>query len=284
MHPLKAVLFLTLLLCTVPMISAQQTYAGFDRNDYPGDAALPTLRKSFTFTGYWLNTPPGDNQNSWTGKRALLKQQGFGFLVLWNGKLYDELKGKDPAALGATDAKEALAAAKREGFAANVLIFLDVEEGGRLYPEQTAYIFAWADAVRSAGARAGVYCSAAEVADSKDPISAAKDLAAKDEARVKLSGPERHPQRLVLWIAEDRCPPSPGCTLVNPSAPALASMKAAHARVWQYALSPRRKEFTASCPKNYDANDNCYAPGLPHNSETLIDLDLADSPNPSEAP
>src|SRR5277367_844524 len=147
--------------------SAQQTYVGFDRNDYPGDATLPTLRKSFTFTGYWLNTPPGDNQNSWTGKRALLKQQGFGFLVLWNGKLYDELKGKDPAALGTADAKEALAAAKREGFAANVLIFLDVEEGGRLYPEQTAYIFAWADAVRSAGGRAGVYCSAAEVADSK---------------------------------------------------------------------------------------------------------------------
>jgi len=30
-----------------PQTSAPQAYLGFDRNDYPGDAALPILRKSF---------------------------------------------------------------------------------------------------------------------------------------------------------------------------------------------------------------------------------------------
>src|SRR5215469_11164762 len=56
-----------------------RTFLGFDRNEYPGDDALPVLRKSFAFTGYWLSVPPGAKTNSWQGKRALLQSQGFGF-------------------------------------------------------------------------------------------------------------------------------------------------------------------------------------------------------------
>ena len=37
-------------------------YLGFDRNIYPGDAALPTLRKTFSFAGYWLSPPPFEKQ------------------------------------------------------------------------------------------------------------------------------------------------------------------------------------------------------------------------------
>ena len=144
---------------------AQQGFVGFDRNGYPGDAALAGLRKNFIFTGYWLNNPPGEKQNSWKGKRALLKEYGFGFLVLFNGRLDAELKsaqrnGTDATALGTADGKAAVAAAAREGFAADVLIFLDQEEGGRLLPEQAAYLFAWVDAVREGGARAGVIARA----------------------------------------------------------------------------------------------------------------------------
>jgi Domain of unknown function (DUF1906) len=270
-----------LLLIAAALASAQQTYVGFDRNDYPGDAALPTLHKSFTFTGYWLNTPPGDNQNSWLGKRALLKQQGFGFLVLWNGRMYSELKGHDAAAMGAADAKEAIAAAQRESFASNVLIFLDVEEGGRMLPEQTAYIFAWSDAVQASGARAGAYCTGAEDKSSTDKITAPQDIAQKDAAHIKATG---HGEPLVLWVAQDTCPPSPGCTVTHSATSVASSLKIDTAHVWQYALSPRRKEYTTACPKNYDPDTNCYAPGLPHSASTLIDMDLADSPNPSEAP
>jgi hypothetical protein len=32
-------------------------YLGFDRNDYPGDAAWPSLARRFAFAGYWLNDP-----------------------------------------------------------------------------------------------------------------------------------------------------------------------------------------------------------------------------------
>jgi len=31
-----------------------EAYLGFDRNEYPGDAALPVLRKTFSFSGYEL--------------------------------------------------------------------------------------------------------------------------------------------------------------------------------------------------------------------------------------
>src|SRR5207237_2815034 len=71
-----------------------RAYLGFDRNDYPGDAALPILRKSFSFTGYWLGPPPGAKSNSWSGKRELLRSLGFGFLVLYTGPQSSELQQK----------------------------------------------------------------------------------------------------------------------------------------------------------------------------------------------
>src|SRR5579862_7258090 len=71
---------------------APHTYLGFDANDYPGDAALPDLRQTFVFSGYWLNVPPGAKTNPWAGKRAVLLNNGFGFLVLFNGRSSSDLK------------------------------------------------------------------------------------------------------------------------------------------------------------------------------------------------
>jgi hypothetical protein len=263
--------------------AAQQAYVGFDRNDYPGDAALPALRKSFHYTSYWLNYPPGEKQNSWTGKRALLMEDGFGFLVLFNGRAYADLKGENAAALGTADGKDAVAAAAREGFPIRVTIFLDQEEGGRLLPEQAAYLFAWADAVRAGGARAGVYCSGIEVPEGKGTISTARDIVERENTREKDSSKMKSAERLKLWIADDQCPPSPGCTLASPRlsevlSPALASS----AVVWQYAQSPRRSQFSARCPKNQAQDGKCYAPGLAPGANTFIDLNTANSPDPSE--
>ena len=95
----------------------KRTYFGFDRNEYPGDNLLPALHRSFSYAGYWLNTPPGANSNGWVGKRAILKANGFGFVILYNGRLDAQLTGKDAAALGRSDAAAAISAAKREGFA-----------------------------------------------------------------------------------------------------------------------------------------------------------------------
>jgi hypothetical protein len=268
--------------------ASQQSYLGFDRNEYPGDSTLSALRQSFRYTSYWLNNPPGETQNTWTGKRSLLKQHGFGFLVLFNGRLDSELKRNDPAAVGAMDGKAAIAAAAREGFGTNLLIFLDQEEGGRLLPEQAAYLFAWVDGVRSGGDRAGIYCSGVDVRDGNSTISTAQDILEREAARAasthKSAAPGADPQKLALWVANDQCPPSPGCTETRNSP--LAGLPLFHSNdvvVWQYAQSPRRTRFSRACPKNYDTDGNCYAPGLAHSAATFVDLDVSDADDPSEA-
>ena len=48
-----------------------------DRNDYPGDANMAALRKTFAFTGYWLNNPPGATNNTWQGKRKVIQAMGY---------------------------------------------------------------------------------------------------------------------------------------------------------------------------------------------------------------
>jgi hypothetical protein len=279
-------LLLPALLSAAAIGGAQSTFPGFDRNDYPGDAALPLLRQSFRYTSFWLNPPPGETANSWAGKRTILQQNGFGFLALFNGRLDAQLQGRNAAALGAADGRDAAAAALRAGFARNVLIFLDQEEGGRLLTEQADYIFAWIDAVRAAGARAGVYCSGIEVRDESGPISTALDIVERESARAKRSSEARSAEnRLALWIANDACPPAPGCTLARPSlAAAVPAELRPYTTVWQYAQSPRRMEFSAQCPKNAAPDGNCYPPGLPASASTFLDLDVANSPDPSEGP
>lgn len=271
--------------------SAHAQYAGFDKNTYPGDGALPALHKTFAFTGYWLNNPPGASSNTWAGKRAVVHRAGFGFLVLFNGRIFAQLKGQDAKALGTQDAQDAVAAAKREGFPAHLRIFLDMEEGGRMLPEQLDYVFAWVDAVRAAGMHAGVYCSGIDVPDGPGKtISAARDLVAHDAARRSETRPSQHTskdnaiahEKLMLWVANDQCPPAPGC-IVTHYAPAMGVARelASHTIVWQYAQSPRRMEFSAACPKNADSDGNCYAPDLPHTTSTFLDLNVASSPDPS---
>ncbi|MGI8771670.1 MAG: glycoside hydrolase domain-containing protein [Acidobacteriaceae bacterium] len=257
-----------------PQMHTRRAYNGFDRNDYPGDALLDGLRASFSYAGYWLNAPPGEKATSWTGKRELLRQKGFGFLILFNGRLYAQLKGKDAAALGRADAQGAVAAAQREGFPRGAMIFLDQEEGGRLLPEQMAYVLAWVDFVRRLGWRSGVYCSGIEVqqggAASTDPRSTAEDLE-------RQAGSWKIP----LWVARDECPPSPGCVVEGkPELPSELGLPGAV--VWQYAMSPRRAQFTAACPRNYAADNNCYAPGVAASAKSFIDLNVAESPDPSD--
>ena len=246
---------------------AAQGYAGFDKNLYPGDDLLPALRKTFAFTGYWLNDPPGMTTNPWAGKRAAIRAAGFGFLLLYNGRLDKALRGQDAAALGRADAARAVAAARREEFPAGATIFLDQEEGGTLLPEQAAYMGAWIAGVRRAGFAAGVYCSGIPVANGTGRRSTADDVAA------------RFPHAK-LWVWDDRCPPAPGCVVPRP---AVSPDQSGYpqAEVWQYAVTPRKKLDSAACAATYASDGACYAPGLPHSGATFVDLDVSRTPDPS---
>lgn len=247
---------------------ATPTYLGFDRNDYPGDESLPALRHTFSYAGYWLNAPPGSKTNNWQGKRRLLESQGFGFLVLFNGRLYAELKNLLFAtALGKSDAAAAIASARREGFPADTVIFLDQEQGGRLLPEQKAYLFAWVDGVIAAGFRAGVYCSGMAA-----PEKGGLSIITAEDIRQNAGTRE-----ISYWVTNDACPPSPGCAFPRtPPSPAGSGVNFADA--WQFAQSPKRPDVAASC-RNYDHDHNCYPPAPA--SRLHLDVSTANSNDPS---
>lgn len=248
-------------------------YRGFDRNDYPGDDAMAAMHKIFAFTGYWLTNPPGAHTNTWLGKRAVLKAQGWGFLVLADGRFDAEIlkaqkNGTSAAAQGRQDAAAAIAAAKQEGFPAHTILFLDQEEGGRLLDEQAAYLLGWTEAVAGSDYRAGAYASGQRVED--DPgvwIDTIEDV----RARVMKEGLHR----MAIFDALDQCPPAPGCAI---NARPLSAAPDPDLTVWQYAQSPRRPEITKSCAATYAADGNCYAPGFP---KVFLDMDIASSPDPS---
>ena len=232
---------------------------------------MPALRRTFTFSGYWLNAPPGAKTNSWIGKRAELLKNGFGFLVLFNGRLSKELQPPvDPGNLGARDAELAVAAAQREGFSSghSTVIYLDIEEGGRMLPTQISYIEAWSGRVVSSGFVAGVYCSGMKVKEGKgQTITTADDIH------------ERAPV-MAYFIYNDACPPSPGCAyLKNPPPPSQSGFPGA--RVWQFAQSPRRRNFTVRCSATYSSDGNCYPPLNAGAGRMLLDLDSSVSPDPS---
>ena len=246
----------------------QTTYLGFDRNAYPGDANLKILHQTFSYSGYWLNNPPGEKTNTWTGHRAAVESAGFGFLVLFNGRLYAELKSIANAnKLGASDAQAAASAARREGFPAHTIIFLDQEQGGRMLPEQLAYIFAWVDGVTAAGFRTGVYCSGIPNKDDNNVVTA-------EDIRQHAAG-----RQIVYWAINDACPPAPGCAFPK-SAPRPSESGLDFAEVWQFAQSPRRKDVAAHC-STYASDGECYPPGVGPSQRLHVDLNTATSADPS---
>jgi len=286
--PLPAFLLLTIMACArqsspVPVDhtatpatqppATQQNPIGFDSNDYPGDASLPALRRHFAFAGYWLTNPPGERHNSWQGKRDALLRNGFGFLVLANGKTDAEITrakrtGTTPTALGANDAAIAVAAARREHFPARTILFLDQEEGGRLDANQSSYLLAWTEAVAQSGYLPGVYASGQPVVDAPG-----KTITTIQDIREQVA--TQHLHEIAFWVYQDACPPANGCTMQPPP---LAASGTPDVAAWQYAQSPRRKEITAACSKTYAADGNCYAPGMP---EIMLDLSVASSSDPS---
>jgi hypothetical protein len=254
-----------------PSKDVTRSYLGFDRNKYPGDAALGALRKAFSFCGYWLNSPPGESSNTWRGKRAALRSRGFGFLVLFNGRLDRELTPvANPMVVGRSDAAIAIEAARKDRFPARTIIFLDQEEGGRMLAEQRAYVYAWIDGINTSGYRAGVYCSGIPVKESGGAtVITANDLRENADGR-----------EITFFVYNDSCPPSPGCTTTR-NLPSPGQSGVSFASVWQFAQSPRRPEFAAACGSTYGDDGNCYAPLFQGLDGIEIDVDTATSPDPS---
>ena len=205
-------------------------------------------------------------------KAGCADKNHFGFLVLFNGRLSKELKSPaDAGELGAPDAEQAVSAAQRDGFAANgsIVIYLDIEEGGRMLPTQISYIEPWSAGVNSKGFVAGVYCSGIKVKEGKGAT-----ITTADDIRQRL------PIISAYFVYNDECPPSPGCVIwKNPPPPSQSGFSGA--RVWQFVQSPRRRNLTSRCSATYSPDGNCYPPAGAGTDHILLDLDVSASPDPS---
>lgn len=244
-------------------------FLGFDRNIFPTATALSMLRKTFAFTGYWLSPPPGENTNTWTGQREALRSLGFGFLLLYRGPLERDLKTATAATRrGSADAQNAAATARREGFPARAIIFVDIEEGGRLSESYHAYLQAWAAQIIQADYRPGAYSSGIPVHEEGGVA-----INTADDIHTRLGT-----QDFSYFFCNDTCPPAPGCVFpANPPKPSLGGI--AYAAIWQFVRSPRT-EFAIHCPPGYHSGGNCYAPGDAAHT-WFLDVSTADSPDPS---
>ena len=265
-----------------PQTTAPRSYLGFDRNTYPGDAALSILRKTFSFTSYWLSPPPGEKTNTWQGKRELLRSHGFGFLVLFRGPQISELQSvwsesrfnrtdhleAEAEKRGTSDANRAASDAKKEGFPPHAVIFLDIEEGGRLPSVYHVYLRAWVDQLAQAGYRAGVYCSGMPVSEGR-----AATIITADDIRNNVGSRE-----VTYWVYNDACAPSPGCVVPqNPPPPSRSGIS--YAQIWQFVRSPRDKETAVHC-SGYSRDGDCYIPGDSAH-KWFLDLNTATSADPS---
>ncbi len=253
-------------------------FLGFDRNEYPGDGRLAELHRHFAFAGFWLNNPPGASANTWAGKRQTLRDAGFGFLTLWNGRLDAEIvraqkAGTAPASLGKRDGAAAIEAARREGFPRGTIVFLDQEEGGRLLPEQAAYFFGWTEQVGASAYKPGSYLSGQPSPDGVGLDGGKLTITTAEDVRQQVAARHLHP--VVFWVAQDACPPAPGCVA---QIPRLKESGTADAAVWQFAQSPRRPDLTRSCATTYAADGNCYGGA---SKDLALDLNVAHSADPS---
>lgn len=247
----------------------QRLFLGFDRNDYPGEDAMRLLRKDFAFTGFWLGNPPQTKSNSWSGKREFLHSLGYGFLPLFNGPTSSQLRDESYTLKRvADDVQSAAAAARREGFPKGTVVFLDIEEGGRLPSTYATYLKHWALGLAQLGFRAGVYCSGIPVEEGEG-----QSLITADFIRAQIK-----PAELIYWVFNDACPPSPGCVAPQ-TLPSPEKSGVAYAQVWQFVRSPRDKETARHC-RGYAKDGNCYA-AFDTAHKFNLDFNVATSADPS---
>ncbi|MGH7463837.1 MAG: glycoside hydrolase domain-containing protein, partial [Longimicrobiales bacterium] len=199
--------------CAAPRIDTAapaRGVPGFDTRDYPGNAAMRAWFGSspYRWVGYYLPAPCYTG-TTWTGRRAALRDIGWGFAVLYVGEQDWRATGRaaanQPAAedprcssahlteeQGRLHADAAAAAAAADGFPARTVIFLDVERVDRVSPELATYVRSWVEGVLDGGRYTpGLYAH---------DINVERLYAIVAEEFANRQRPDRAP----LWVAHTR--------------------------------------------------------------------------------
>lgn len=136
-------------------------YAGFDRSEFPGGAAMAWLRANtnLVWAGFYLAPAPSHPDASWMNADDA-DLEGWGFAPIYLGQ---ETTGpgshKVNAAQGAIDGADACKLMTAAGFDKGAVVYLDNEAGPPMLTPMREYVGAWCDAVVAGGFTVGVYCS-----------------------------------------------------------------------------------------------------------------------------
>ena len=139
-----------------------QGFAGFDRSDYPGKAAMDWLKANtnLKWCGFYLAPAPSHGPTSWMDADDA-DFDGWGFAPIYVGRQITGPGARltDGLGQGASDGKNACDLMATAGFDKGCVVFLDLENGPPMPTIQREYVGAWCDAVTAAGFVPGVYCS-----------------------------------------------------------------------------------------------------------------------------
>ncbi len=189
---------------------------GFDTHTFPGEKTMRAWKNApgapYSWVGYYLPSPCHKDA-SWTGKRQLLTDMGWGLAVVYVGQQTWGRSPKAPTAArvaqlarsgvlcnaallgsirGAADGADAIAVTRREGFPPQSIVFLDIERMEKMPDAMRQYYKAWAKVLLADGSfRPGVYVHAHNAQIVHD------DLAAEFAA----AGVNEEPR---IWIASGR--------------------------------------------------------------------------------
>ena len=136
-------------------------FAGFDRSDYPGKAAMDWLKANtnLRWCGFYLAPAPSHPNTSWMDADDA-DFEGWGFAPIYLGQeVIGPGRHNVTAAQGAIDGADAAALMLKSGFDHGAFVYLDLENGPPFTTAQREYVGAWCDAVVASGFGAGVYCS-----------------------------------------------------------------------------------------------------------------------------
>ncbi|HEY4216411.1 MAG TPA: glycoside hydrolase domain-containing protein [Gemmatimonadaceae bacterium] len=166
---------------------AQAPVPGFDTRAYPGDSVMRAwLHPSspYQWVGYYL-AAPCHRDSSFAGKYATLTRMGWGVAAIYVGQQdFSQMPSTRPPAAnapttpiicsstllsttqGATEAADAIAKMRADGFPPGSAVFLDVEQVTTITPALLDYVRAWIGSVsRNGRYRPGVYATKPNIQD-----------------------------------------------------------------------------------------------------------------------
>jgi len=184
---------------------AQAPVPGFDTRAYPGDSAMRAWRypsSPYRWVGYYL-AAPCHRDSSFTGKYASIARMGWGVAAIYVGQQdFPQMPAARPAAAtnapttpiicsstllsaaqGTSEALDAVAKLRADGFPAGSTVFLDVEQVTAVSPALTNYVRAWvAGVLRDGRYRPGVYAAKPNIPELVAAASAEFNAATKGGA------------------------------------------------------------------------------------------------------